>query len=341
MSLTLTLCKDPSAWDAFVAGSPQRSIFCRSAYLSALDREYHVWLVTENGETQAGAVILPEDEESSEAGCPFVMYQGLLFSADGLGLPPHSRTPWSLRVTETLLKELGERYDRLTLCVHHSVDDLRSFQWFHYDIPEMGQVKLDLNYTGLVDLTTVPNFETYLTTIRPSRRYKYRRALELALTVEASQDVEILDHLQRLSFERQGLQRTKEEERLLRSITSAALHGGYGELLICRDRSWRALSATLFLFDDRCGYYLFGGNDPAYRAAHSGTLLFLENIRRCFARGLKTLDVCGMNSPNRGNFKSSFNASVVPYFTATWAKPLAKRTVQGHLVEKDGVVGFR
>jgi len=224
-------------------------------------------------------------------------------------------------VTEILLAGLSKRYDRLSFCLHHATEDLRGLQWFHYHEPHLGQFELALYYTGLLDLTASSDFETYLSSIRNNRLRDYQKALDLGLTIEVSRDIETLDHLHRLTFERQGLSRGEQAEQLLHSIAAAALAHGFGELLICRTGAGEAASATLFLYDKQCGYYLFGANHPAHRITGSGTFLMVENIRGCQTRRLERVDFCGINSPNRGEFKTSFNAIPVPYFVATWEKP--------------------
>lgn len=316
--LLLNECTDLSSWDSFVASSPQGSIFCRSAFLQALQAEYDLWFVLKNGHPQVGAVILRHDDEVLPAPYPFTMYQGLLLSQAISAQPAHRRSKSLPEVFEFMLAELSSHYHRLSFCLHYGLTDLRGLRWFHYHEAHLGQFKMDLYYTGLADLAVLPDFEAYLGTIRESRRYDYRKALEEGLTVEVSQDIGTLDRLHQLGFERQGLDRGEEAGRLLRAISGAALAHDFGELLLCRDADGQAASATLFLYDEQCGYYMFGANDPAHRSSNSGTYLFLENVRRCQERGLKWVDVCGINSPNRGDFKTSFNAAPVPYFVATW-----------------------
>ena len=83
------------------------------------------------------------------------------------------------------------------------------------------------------------------------------------------------------------------------------------------------VSANLFLCDRHCAYYWAGANDPHYRKTGCGTYLMIETIRRWQQKGLKTIDFVGINSPNRGDFKTSLNAIPVRYFTATWERPAA------------------
>jgi lipid II:glycine glycyltransferase (peptidoglycan interpeptide bridge formation enzyme) len=80
-------------------------------------------------------------------------------------------------------------------------------------------------------------------------------------------------------------------------------------------------SALLFLHDTRTAYYLIGANDPAFRKTGSGAFLMAEVIGHYRQAGQQFVDFVGVNSPNRGDFKTSFGARPVPYFEVTWKKP--------------------
>ena len=313
MTLAIARCTESAVWDAFVASSPQGTIFCRTVFLAAQGKEYDLWLLERDGDLQAGAVVMVGD-------CRPYLYQGILYGSQSRSLQPHRRAKWTLEVTEKILAELSGQYERLSFWLHHSLDDLRGFQWFHYHEPDLGQFNLGLRYTGLLDIDSYHDFGGYLSCIRKVRRYEYRRGAREGLTIEVSRDIDTLDRLHEATFERQGIERRGEKE-LLSAIGPAALANGFGELLVCRDGNGEAISATFFLYDENCGYYLFGANHPEYRSAGGGTTLMLENIRRCFERKLKRVDFVGVNSPNRGDFKTSFNAIPVPYFVVTWECP--------------------
>jgi len=316
--LSLNLCREPTVWNELVSASPQSNIFCRTIFLNAMDVEYDLWLVEDNGKPQVGAVILKHNDEILAAPQPFTLYQGLLFA--GAQLPPHNTAIWILEVTEALLKGLSERYDKLSFCMHHAAEDLRGIQWFHYHEPELGQFKINLRYTGLIDLSTIIDFNDYFQTIRRNRQRDYRKSVSDNLKVEESEDIDMLDHLHKLTFERRGLPWDKRPQRLLRSISEAALSNGFGQLLSCRTKTGEPCSAALFLYDDHCAYSMFGATDPQYRNTGSYTYVTLESIRLCKAMGLQTWDFLGINSPQRGDFKTSLNALPKPYFEVEWNK---------------------
>ena len=293
-------------------------------FLHALNREFDLWVVTKRGELLAGTIIFRSGPAVLISPQPFTMYQGVLLSHKIHGVAPHRKSAWILDVVGFLLMGLSRLYDRLSFCLHHCFDDLRSFQWFHYHEPQSGLFEIDLSYTGLLNLAAYKDFETYLSGIRPTRRYEYRRAIKMGLSVQESHDVDTLCDLHDRTFDHQGIELKPDERYLVRSITTAAITHGFGQMLLCRDKNGEYVSATLFIFDERCAYYLFGANNPELRNLNGGTFLMLENIRRCMERKLEWIDMVGVNSPNRGDFKTSFNAKVVPYFVATWDNPLCE-----------------
>lgn len=268
-----------------------------------------------------GAVVLKRDGKPIPAPYPFTMYQGLLFANIVSQWPPHRRIKRSLEIVDVMLSELEKKEELISFCLHPHFEDLRSFVWFHYHEPEKGRFAIELRYTGRLALSRSFDSGYSFDSLRQSRKYEFRHAQSHGFVVESTNDIGTLDHLHRLTFERQGLQRTVEEERLLCAVARAALMGGFGEILIARDPQGSAVSATLFIYDRNSGYYLFGANDPSFRQSGASTLLLLENIRRCFQRGPGIVDFVGINSPNRGDYKTSFNAVPVPYFVVTWKKP--------------------
>lgn len=322
MTLTLRLCTDSDEWDQFVALSPQGNIFCTTKVLSGLlDISYDLWFLEESGKPQLGTIILKRDDMPLTDPYLFVLYQGILLSGHSQNMPIHRRTSWLLEGLQELFVGLSSRYDRLTFCMHHSFDDLRGLQWFNYHEPLKGQFKLTLRYGGLIDIKNYPDFDSYLMSLPQTRRYHYRKALAHGFSIESSTDLDLLESLYLVTMSKQDFIVDEVELKSLRYLAEVALMHNLGELLTCRDKtSGDVASITLFMWDDKTSFYVSGGNNPAYNKYYSGTLLFIENVRRAQANGLQYVDVVGMNSPQRGNFKSSCNAFVVPYYIAKWSK---------------------
>jgi len=327
--LTVCRCENKEEWNDFVRRSPQGTIYSTTEFMEAIGLQPELWIVKNNGRPGLGAVVLKESGRLIRAPFPFTMYQGVLATPDYDSMPPHSRFPLLMRMTDSLLVILEQNYSSISLCFHHSTVDLRSFSWFHYHQPELGRFEIILHYTGLLDLAGLTNFDEYVAGIRELRRRDRRKAEALEYTIEESSDVEGLNRLHGLTLDRQGLQRTAHEQHVLIRIAQFALEQRMGTLLACRDREGKIVAMTLFLYDHRCGYYCIGANDPEHRNGGAGTYLMLENIRLCWKRGCRFVDFVGVNSPNRGDYKISFNAVPTPYYVAAWQKPCPGKNGQG------------
>jgi hypothetical protein len=313
-------CTDKQKWDAFVRASPQGHIFCQSRFLDALADDYELVAVEEGGRITIGAVVMLRSGVALQVPYPLTMYQGVLCCAESEQMPYHRRCAWLLERIEFLLSAMASRRNRISLCLSYHFEDIRGFQWFNYHTPDRGTFAVNVSYTGLLRLSTIPDFDSFLAQVRTVRRQEYRRGLEQELTIEPSVDVQLLNMLHAATFMRQGITRSPEDERLLLRISTAAVQAGFGELLVCRVKGGQPISATLFLYDDRCAYYYIGANDPEYRKTGAGTVLVTENIRRAFDRRLAAVDFVGINSPGRGDFKTSFNARPVPYYILDYTR---------------------
>jgi len=161
-----------------------------------------------------------------------------------------------------------------------------------------------------------------LQSIRSVRRQEWKKA-QRDLEFSIDSDIAELDRLHELTFRRQGLTRSELESRVVSEIARSAIEGGYGQIGIASMGN-KVVSACLFLWDGHTAYYLIGANDPEYRASGAGTFVLLSMISRAFDAGLSEVDFVGANSPNRGDYKVSFNASLRPCYSLS----LPQQTVQ-------------
>lgn len=321
MRLNVTRCADAGTWDAIVRASPQGTVFSSSAFQRLFEEiRFQRWLVLDEERPLVAAVVL-DGMDGDRLAAPYPFARAELFLTEpALAAAPHRRVKECLEAMQALLGRLESSGTMRWRC-HAGIADVRAFQWFHYHEPELGRFAIDVRLTGWIDLQSSGDFDAYLATVRPTRRNEYRQAVRHGLTAEATADVAVLDYLHRLTFERQGLERDPVETAVLMRIAAAAVRDGFGELLLARAPSGEPVSAALFLHDHMAGHYVAGANHPDHRKLFGGTFCFLESVRACMGRGLQRVDVCGINSPNRGDFKTSFNAAPTPYFEACWVRP--------------------
>ncbi|MFN8657716.1 MAG: GNAT family N-acetyltransferase [Candidatus Obscuribacterales bacterium] len=321
MNLRLTACDDDRVWDDFVERSLQGSVFCQSAFMAALGKPVERWLLSEDEWVVAAYPVLMNGI-GAPAAAPhaYTLYQGLMFHSDIDLEAPHRGVQHKLKLTDFLLEELSLRYSRISLCTHPQLDDIRSFLWFNYHRAEKGVFQAHTRYTGLLSLENFDQ-QSYLSQVRSLRKREFARATRDGYRVVESTDVAALDRLHELTFARQGLTRSPSEVALLRSITEGALKQGFGQCMTAVNGAGEIASANLILFDKRTAYYLIGANHPDFRSSGASTYLMCAAIERAASMGLKHFDFVGVNSPDRGDYKLSFNARPVLYHTLDWQKP--------------------
>ncbi len=313
---TVNFKEDKHTWDDFVVRSPQRSIFVFSKFLDSLLAPYDLVTCYEKGRIVAGAVVMREESGAPVvAQYPLTQYQGILL-ADNTSQATHSQITHEYKIVEYFVGELLSHYGKACFCQSWRFRDMRPFQWHNYHEPSRGRFRIDVRYTGILDTTRYAGFDDYLASVRAVRRQEFRKSSR-SLVLTTTDDEGILDALHAKTFGRQDMERPAREAALVRSISAHALAGNYGKLC-CAMVGDIPASAVLFLYDDRTAYYMFGANDPAYRNTSAGTLALMNMIKEAFEAGLTEIDFVGVNSPNRGDYKISFNADIKPHFVATF-----------------------
>jgi lipid II:glycine glycyltransferase (peptidoglycan interpeptide bridge formation enzyme) len=305
----LSVCKDMSAWDALVSGSPQGHVFSSSAYLQSLAAPHRCYIVsTPQGEMLAGAAVMGEGNRMDHAPFAFTPHQGILFAQCVTDQAHQKRLTTEFRLTEFLIDALLSEYTNFSMSLSPFFGDLRPFLWHNYGQDGQPHFEVRQRYTGHMTLTDF-ELSRYLASVRSVRRQEFKKT---PAVVVQSDDLDLFLGLYQQTFERQGIEVDSQTTSMVRSICSMALEKGYGHLS-CAEVDGRAASMAFFVQDAGCAYYLFGANDPEMRDANASSRLLIDNIKSFAEQGIKRFDFVGVNSPQRGDFKLSFNAELVPY----------------------------
>lgn len=305
----LSVCSDMSAWDALVNESPQGHVFSSRAFLDSLGANYTCYAVTSpQGEVLAGAAIMQCGNQMARAPFAFTPHQGILFAKCISSLGQQKRLTAEFRITTFFIESLLDVFTNFSMALSPFFGDLRPFQWHNFGKNELPQFEIRQRYTGHLSLIDF-DIKTYLSSVRNVRRQEYRKTRAV---IEPSHDLKSFLRLYQQTFDRQGIVIDNQTLSLVESICSKALESGYGHLS-CAQVDGQVASMAFFVTDSRCAYYLFGANDPDLRDAHASSKLLIDNISTFAANGLEKFDFVGVNSAQRGDFKLSFNAELIPY----------------------------
>jgi len=317
MPYELEFCNNNKKWDEFVSNLLQGNIFCMSSFLNSWGMTSEKLFVTKNDQIMLGALLI---DHKIKLVNPPIRYQGILFSKEISSFPNHKRVKVSLDLVEFLLDELTKKYDKINFSLFHTFEDLRAIQWLNYHEPEKGQFNINLKYTGILDISKIDNVDSLLMIMRTARRQAYRKNKKNGFTFEESDDADIFAYLQDLTYKRQGFSIEDNEKKLFLDLVDGLINDNLGRLLVCKDKDGKPAAASFFIFDKKFAYYLYGANDPDYRKYDTGTAIIIDQLIFFKEKGINLIDFCGINSPSRGDFKTSFNAQPIKFFELEWKK---------------------
>lgn len=308
-SYAVEVCTDILAWDELVDGSPQGHVFSKSAFLQSLGAPYYCYVVSSpQGDILAGAAILLCNSAMARAPFDFAPHQGIIFSNSVSSLSNQKRLTAEHRITKLFIDVLLNTFPNFSMALSPFFNDLRPFLWHNYENQKLPQFEIRQRYTGHLSLIAF-ELKNYLGHVRTVRRQEYKK--NKAVVVD-SRDLHLFLKLYEKTFDRQGVALDRQTLSRVESICTKALDEGYG-YLSCAEIDGCAASMAFFLTDRVCAYYLFAANDPEFRVANASSKLLIDNIVTFANKGFKRFDFVGVNSPQRGDFKLSFNAELVPY----------------------------
>ncbi len=308
---------DYQAWDAWVDLSPQGTVFSKSTFLRSLGVNFRLFMVR-NGSRTLALIAAIEDQAGHMIRFPFTPYQGPMFVPDPQ-VRSRQRLMEEFRLTEFIVGELTRKYERMAISLSWHCKDIRPFLWHNYHEASAQRFTARPQYTAVLDLRSLEP-QGYLQEIRACRRQELKKAA--SFSVAGCADVEDFLRIYASTFARQEITLEASRIALVRRIIEHAVDGCYGRLSQSEGPAGIA-SMCLFLYDQKRAYYLLAANDPQHRSTGAATRLMVENIYEAKRRGLQELDFVGVNSPNRGDFKLSFNPQLQLYFDLGYAESAA------------------
>ncbi len=297
-------------WDAFVDASPQGTVFNKSFVLKSYGLPVKYLVCQKGAETVAGFGFV--EHPTGIKAMPYSVLSGIIFK-DFEGLNQYTVNETMFYALEAFAADLFKNYQEVAFNNHWDVLDMRAFDWLNYHERDKGYYQMIPRYTSLVDISNPTDTGEYA---HKRRIPELKKGIKEGHTFETReiQDVELLDRLVDMNFQRQGLTRSENDSLYLRNIVGSLLKNKAAKLMATYMNGEPAV-VTCFAYDKRRAYYLFVGTDLEYRDWGVGTKNFYES---CIVLnrdpGLKELDMVGINSPLRASYKLSFGGRIVLYF---------------------------
>ena len=286
-----------------------------SSFIEAQNVEHKKLFFYYESRILAAVLIISPHDYAFQAPSSYTQYQGIALAP--IHGKPHQVTTRQIKILSSLLDMLEDIYPYHSFCLHPSLSDLRPFQWHNYGNRDKARYSISLAYSGIIDLTQYSDYHVYCASIRSSRRQDYRKAIRSGLTRKESHDTDLFLELYTQTFLRQNILIEEVARDYVKAFLGKLLDANLVKLHMCYLEDSNPINAVVCIAHKDSSYYLFGATSPEYRELGGNTYLLLREIEDCYAANIKYFDMIGINSPARGDFKTSFNAVPVPYYVTT------------------------
>lgn len=313
--------KDYVLWNTTISKTKQYTVFSNTNYLLSCGVKFKLYFVKKGIIIRAGLCVLIDDNSNIILD-DLVIYSGIFFCDFGEHKLVKKRSEY-FEITEFLINFLNKEYNDINIALSPFIEDLRPFLWHNYILEDSHKFKLDLRYTSYLDISSLQKFsneeETWnfknLEVIRQRNIRKARNNNIITVDIKEQKYIETFLINYKLLMESQG--ETVKDSKLnnMKNTIIESLNGGYGAMFVTTNANKEVLYTTIFIFDDKRAYYLFGAGELETREYYKGTICFWDAyILLAQKYKIREVDLEGINSPKRGWFKLSFGGNILPYY---------------------------
>jgi len=336
--LSLVPVPENGNWDDLVRRSPQGTLFSEKFFLEATGRNHHLYWVKQGSETKAGVALIVSDDGKSCELDDLVIYGGILFDLD----PDRQlvkRRHDEFQITEFVVEQMARKYSSIELQLSPEFGDMRPFLWHRYHDQDKFKFSVDLRYTSCLDISSLQEFEgreeesPCLRNMETVRRYSIREARKKMGSVASADSSDTLVEFYRSLMDRQGVPQPSVKLSNMKKVIDVLLGMGRGVVYHVLNSAGTVIYSVCYGWDAKRAYYLFGAGHADISEPWQGTLAHWEAFKDLAQRrGIKGVDLEGVNSPKRGWFKLGFGGDLRPYYKV--CKNIPKRNWQAKPVQE-------
>lgn len=306
-------------WDEFVHKSYNGTIFITSLYLNSINVNYELYFCYKKEELRAAVAVIVSKDNKSLVLDDLVIYNGIIYNNPTNKQNQAQQYSEQFRIQQFIAEELAKKYTKIQMSLHPSIVDVRAILWVNYgtDLPKY---KTNIRYTSYIDISDFKNKKalddiSVYNESSVSRRQQIRYAIKKGYKTKITTDVDRLIEFYEKTMRRQGESVLVEKIQNIKKLSNQLIQNKVAKIYASYDELDEIGSMALFAWDNKRAYYIFGANDPLKRNGHSGTNVLWEAFYDLSnMKGIKEVDLEGVNSPQRGWFKLSFGGEIIPYY---------------------------
>ena len=294
----------------FIKLSPQRNIFCSKEILQFFFDDLDLYLIYKNNEIKSFIYLL-KDLNGSIISDPFI-YSGII-NHPKLFMKNARYNNEVFKINELAIAEIFSKYNNLNINLPINFIDVRPFLWFNYGKNNKKTFKVIPRYTSIINIEK-KSIETIFNEIDDVKRRDIKKVLKDE-NYKVSSEINI--NLMK-KFYKNTMKKNK-------GIFNESSLNKFFDFMTLQAKAKKVIQATTFLneeplysvfllHDDITSYYLYGAGNVDIKNRYAGSLSLWHAIKHSSNKELKFVDLEGINSPYRGEYKLCFGGDIQSYY---------------------------
>ena len=217
------------------------------------------------------------------------------------------------KLNELIVSEIFSNYKNLNINLPLNFLDTRPFLWFNYGEDNKKKFQVTPCYTSVINIKSKKQDEIF-NEIDDVKKRDIKKALN-------DKDYKTSNQIN-LSLIKKFYEETMKKNN--GSFNSYAFNKIF-DFIQDQTKNNKVIQATtyylekpiysvLFLIDDTSSCYLYGSGDIETKNRYAGSLALWKAIEQSMDRQLCFIDLEGINSPHRGEYKLNFGGNIENYF---------------------------
>lgn len=311
-------------WDKLVKSSPEGTVFSLYDYVDNIGLKYKRFFVKKGNEIRAGFCFLVNEEDNEIIFDDLIIYNGILFALNDKQKETRQKSE-RYDITEEIIKFLDQKYNRMTFQFSTEFEDMRPFLWHNYHTDNIDdKFKIDIRYTSFIDVSDLfykkdRDEDSVYQALDNRRQGDISKAEENGLTF-VSEDVETDEfiHFYSKTLLSQDKHVDEDYAKRMKVLIDKASNSNLLKKYAVKNAEGETSYIVIFGIFKNVGTYIFGSGDADVMQRYDATYCIWEAIKDLNHNyGVSSIDMEGINSPQRGSYKLDFGGSITPYYKVT------------------------
>lgn len=294
----------------FIKFSSQKNIFCSKEILEFFFNDLDLYSINKNNKIKSFVYLL-KDKNNFIISEPFI-YSGII-NHPKLNMKNSRYNNEVFKINELIINEIFKNYENINLNLSPNFLDARPFLWFNYGKHDKKKFLVTPCYTSIIDIQSKKPIDVFneiddvkrrdINKVLKDKNYKVKNQINLPLIKRFYEDTmkKNKGNFNNYAFNRifEFMETQINRDKIIQTTVY------YFE---------KPMYSVLFLNDDNTSCYLYGSGDVEIKNRYAGSLALWKAIEQSLDKKLSFIDLEGINSPNRGEYKLNFGGNIKDYY---------------------------